>query len=237
MNKYLFTVCVNIFFSGTNIAVAQNKSIIYEYTVTKNAKVDIKNKNSNLPFTAAQVDKINRVINETKEIFKLSVIKDKSSYKFSESRTPSDIKTQGTISLIADYYKDHKLKKLFLTGGNNLMNKCVDESYKDLNNWELVDFDTIVYNLPCKKAVEKNTKSVAYYTKLIPIADGPEHFADLPGLIVLIKTFKKTIKLTNITKEDNSNILKLPNDCKNKISFWKYYDEHDASKDIGNFKK
>ncbi|MFZ1751841.1 MAG: GLPGLI family protein [Saprospiraceae bacterium] len=237
MNKCLISICLHIFFSSDSIVLAQNKAIIYEYTITKNTKVDIKDKNSNLPFTNAQLDKINRVLNETKEIFRLTVINDKSSYIFSESKTPSDIKTQGTISLIADYYKDHKLKKLFLTGGNNLMNKCVDESYKDLNNWELVDFDTIVYNLPCKKAVEKNTKSVAYYTKQIPVPDGPEHFADLPGLIVLIKTFKKTIKLTNIIKEDNSNPLKLPNDCKNKISFWKYYDEHDASKDIGNFKK
>ena len=80
-------------------------------------------------------------------------------------------------------------------------NTAVKDKFEDIFNWQIESIqDTIIAGFLCYKATTKyNEKTiVAWFTKKIPISDGPFRYAGLPGLIIEIETSFGVTKVSDI---------------------------------------
>jgi GLPGLI family protein len=65
--------------------------------------------------------------------------------------------------------------------------------------WKLINEEKIIDGLNCSKAVAKNYPMLtAWYTKEIPVSNGPSIFQGLPGLVVWAEDYSNTIQLLQI---------------------------------------
>jgi len=73
--------------------------------------------------------------------------------------------------------------------------------------WKLLDEEKNINGLRCRKAVATNYPLLtAWYTKDIPVSNGPSAYQGLPGLVVWIEDFFRTIEVANIAYEDDVDL-------------------------------
>ena len=77
--------------------------------------------------------------------------------------------------------------------------------------WELTDDEKTIDGLKCYKAFSENYPMLTvWYTKEIPVSNGPSIYHGLPGLIVLAEDHFRTIQISNISyNNDIKNFRKL----------------------------
>lgn len=65
--------------------------------------------------------------------------------------------------------------------------------------WELTDEEKNISGLKCYRAISKNYPMLSvWYTKEIPVSNGPGIYQGLPGLIVSVEDFFRTIQLIEV---------------------------------------
>ena len=67
--------------------------------------------------------------------------------------------------------------------------------------WELIGEEKIIDGLNCKKAVAKEDNYpmlTVWYTKDLPVSNGPSIYQGLPGLVVRAEDYSRTTELLNI---------------------------------------
>lgn len=106
--------------------------------------------------------------------------------------------------IIIDFQKDSIDSRQFFS------NKYYQISQKNINfNWKITNESKKIAGFNCIKAIcEYNQREfIAWFTKEIPISDGPWKFNGLPGLIIEISTKDESItySLTGLKKRDNKN--------------------------------
>ncbi len=83
-------------------------------------------------------------------------------------------------------FKDYKIPKINFYSKKFNIDILVEE--KELPNWTLVDEFSVINTYNCQKAYTEYKGRIwyAWFTKDIPISDGPYKFTGLPGLIIRI---------------------------------------------------
>lgn len=72
--------------------------------------------------------------------------------------------------------------------------------------WKLKPEQRVIDGLECKKAISENYPMLTvWYTKEIPVSNGPSIYQGLPGLIVYAEDYFRTIKLSKVEYLNNKN--------------------------------
>jgi GLPGLI family protein len=158
--------------------------------------------------TQEQYDYLLDQIANARSKYKLSIQNNKSEYKFIGSFDKSGKQLQSTNTR-KPYFKDFIQNRLLIETGRK--NTVVSEDLKTINNWVLIEKDTIINHLQCSLAKHQIDKDVtAWYAKDIPVSDGPKHYSGLPGLIVALYTDSDEIILDEVTNLETLNDFILP---------------------------
>lgn len=91
----------------------------------------------------------------------------------------------GNMVVYKDFSKGEFIQTGKFVGANNAVKESIEEFFK----WTIIPkSDTVVFGLPCQRAstLFRGKKVVAWFTKSIPIMDGPGIFSGLPGLILRV---------------------------------------------------
>ena len=86
-------------------------------------------------------------------------------------------------------------------------NTAVREKYDEIFDWKIdIDRDTVIAGFKCKRATTMYGEDliVAWFSKSIPIMDGPHRYAGLPGLILQVKTAFGVTKVAGINVIENN---------------------------------
>jgi len=72
--------------------------------------------------------------------------------------------------------------------------------------WELLDEKRTINGLSCLKAVSTNYPMLtAWYTKDVPVSNGPSIYQGLPGLVVWVEDYYRTIEIRDISYGNDVN--------------------------------
>ncbi len=86
--------------------------------------------------------------------------------------------------------------------------------------WELTDEEKTIDGLKSYKAFSKNYPMLtAWYTKDIPVSNGPSIYQGLPGLVIITEDYSNTIQINKVSYLDNLDKFKRLYD--KKIKFFK----------------
>jgi len=126
---------------------------------------------------------------------------DSKSYTKNISGDNTDIKVAISQMATNFWYKDFASSTFYSSAS------IKDEKYliKDsiASNWELLDEFEKIDSFKCQKAILKQAYGmrniVAWFTQEIPINDGPQFYAGLPGLILKVELEKKIFYVTKIS--------------------------------------
>lgn len=134
-----------------------------------------------------------------KTYFILEHIENKSYYYFDKV----EHKPKKTEIGYVDFYKDFTKKVTYVTGGM-IGDVAIKETFP---KWIYQKDTSNILGYDCQKAllIEKGDTLEAWYTLDIPIFDGPEHYAGLPGLILKYETNRKTVTATDVTPITNKD--------------------------------
>lgn len=74
-------------------------------------------------------------------------------------------------------------------------------------DWELTKEEKVINGLKCfkAKAKEREWMLTAWYTKEIPVSNGPSIYQGLPGLVVWVEDFFRTIQITDVSYSDDTD--------------------------------
>lgn len=73
-------------------------------------------------------------------------------------------------------------------------------------DWKLLPEQRVIDGLECYKAISENYPMLTvWYTKEVPVSNGPSIYQGLPGLIVYAEDYFRTIKLVKIEYVDNKD--------------------------------
>lgn len=169
---------------------SQSYEIIYhkKYFETRDLRIGAKQK---LPLTLEQINRINMISNSRITVSRLRILKERSVFRFMEDRILEEHK-KWTRPVppeqldIGHFHKNRETNQFYVINGRVPKNKIVEENLSSLNDWDLIENDTIINKMYCKKAVNSVDKVVAWYSPEIPLSEGPLQYAGLPGLIILL---------------------------------------------------
>ena len=202
-----------LFLILTNFAFAQNKLFLYDYKFIPDStnRDDLKD-----------------------EVMILNIQKDRSEFysfeKYSSDSTRLAESNKGNIDVLSD--KEMISDRIIKYSGSNLINyitfismdKYIVKENIELK-WKLENIFSRVLNYDVQKATTEygGRKWNAWFTKEIPIQDGPYKFKNLPGLIVKIEDIHKNHIFELVGIKNNTSEFTYPN--------MKYYKELNVSYD------
>lgn len=123
--------------------------------------------------------------NNTIDKYRLSIIDEKKSeWTYISTSEANEIDYTDSF-----FYKDKEARNIFYQ--DNILSKMIN--VKDLLNdmkWELTTDKKKILNLDCytAKTQFRGRSYIAYYTREIPVDDGPWKFGGLPGLILEVSS-------------------------------------------------
>lgn len=127
------------------------------------------------------------------------------------------------------YYQDVSLGKLIIQSSRN-SDVGVVTKLSDINQWTIMEMDTLISGFICRKAINKYDNITAYFTYELDIPIGPWHYSGLPGLIIMIEDYTWRMVFKGIEFQDTPIEITFPNDSfKRYISFQNYLNTHGTS--------
>lgn len=200
-NIYIFIILLVTFFLFSVGVINIQKPPSYFVNYLMQTKLDLEEANNLAIPEQLRSDFKKHLIAESnmKTYFILEHINNKSHYYFDKIEDKPE-KTQ--INYV-DFYKDFSKKESYVTGGM-IGDAAIKETFP---KW-IYQKDTLnILGYDCQKAllIQKNDTLTAWYASDIPIFDGPEHYAGLPGLILKYETNKQTVTATDITPITNKD--------------------------------
>ena len=107
------------------------------------------------------------------------------------------------------YYKNTKTKEYFKENSTfgELMLIEIDEK-----KWEITQESKKIGNYLCYKAIDiastnRKMKPVVWFTPEIPVSFGPLKYNGLPGLVILVEMYKRTISVSEIILNPKDEII------------------------------
>lgn len=209
MSVFKYSICLAILFISVRVCNAQdqtNKIVKITYTSIPVSQYNItKSDLLSSPTRGSILD----VLKGTKSYYSLYVnLVDRSSVYVLDSVTspkvPGREQTKASIaekvnftlkSLENKTYKyEWVMHQIFFTEGKS----------GDIT-WELTNETKKINGLDCFKAVakDKNLMLTAWYTKSIPVSNGPSIYQGLPGLVVSVEDFFRTTEIKSIEYSNN----------------------------------
>jgi GLPGLI family protein len=120
-------------------------------------------------------------------------------------------------------FKDLKKNEIYFTNRISMKNFDIKERLDSLNHWQLTQNTKEILGYACQEAITKYGGRTynAYFTKEIPIQNGPWRFQGLPGLILEVNSVDNVfmIKATSMSLNQKDIILKNPYIDKKTISW------------------
>lgn len=113
-------------------------------------------------------------------------------------------RVQGYGDTYKDFSKGHYVQVADFIGKNT----AVRERFDEIFDWHIESKrDTTIYGFSCQRAttLEDGKMIVAWFTKSIPIMDGPFRYAGLPGLIMQLETpfgITKAVEVNVVKNQD-----------------------------------
>ncbi len=196
------TILFGGFFSFAILGFSQS------YTLEYSAKIIDQKDYQRIPLAHRKQLKKNR--NRT-SVFELKYIDGKSLYKpkYSIIGCDTTFNKKWFIGKL-DLYKDFSNSTYFRMGAI-LKDQAIKEKF-DVFKWTIEPrMDTVIYGFHCTKATADIYGEVvfAWFTREIPIMDGPSYYAGLPGLVLFAQTKSEVISISNIqlANKTSSSIL------------------------------
>ena len=195
---------------GMHLAVAQLIQVEYCMTRSKSHKFKMA---SSATMSQQLLNEMNDYLKSgdtTCYIHHLEHYKGKSKYAFSHIDRPDD--SRSTYSSLV-YYKDLDRKLCIMTSAAMESNSQIEELLPLCSEWEICNSDTrrILGHETIK--ANHNTKNItAWFAPDIPVADGPEKYSALPGLILAMEfpDAKKNIRAKSIEIKNESIDIRIP---------------------------
>lgn len=204
--KICFTLLALFVFVGTR---AQGIRVVYQEQMKPNVNIQTNN-----PETTAAIE---AQMSNMKKSMCLYYNKGTSIYeplKNTANESISDQNTSGMkIVMMGNdvcVYKNQKSKQIL--SQEYIMDKkfLIIDSLKTID-WLLTEEVKEIMNYKCKKAVSKTGTTTAWYCPDIPVNDGPYIFWGLPGLIMQVEHFNKTVTVLEINQVyDTDTVIKEP---------------------------
>ncbi|MFK7950742.1 MAG: GLPGLI family protein [Saprospiraceae bacterium] len=197
--KYIYIITILLLFSF-NVLDISSKS--YSITYMEKEKLNLKDAENPVIPERFREDFKKMMIKESKKntFFTLNYSNNKSLYKFDRVE---NLPEKSVVHYV-DFYKDFTKKEIYVTGGM-IGDAAIKETF---SKWIYQKDTSNILGYDCQKAIliQKNNDTLtAWYASDIPIFDGPEHYAGLPGLILKYETNRKTVTATDITEITNEN--------------------------------
>lgn len=178
-----------------------------------------------VPLSEKQKAMVNKQYHSSYSLLTLTKISNVSRYEFVENVNPYQKKKTKKLDIgnIWYYQKNFKTKTLKMLGGGVQEGTCTKpKKLSELVDWQFKKGDSTINTYECKKAVDKISGAVAWYTLSLSISDGPKHFSGLPGLVVLLLDEKKNekIELTKVAKLEKEELESY--ECEEEITYESY---------------
>jgi len=148
--------------------------------------------------------------------------------KYTESYSMLDgVKDEGLAFFGSNVvvYKDFVDGFFLMTGKLVGPDRAVKERFEEFFNWTVLPKqDSVIAGFHCQKAttVFRNHVVVAWFTKDVPVMDGPGFYAGLPGLILQMQFSDSVVEVTDIQMIENKDEpIVLPN-VEKYVSFTQY---------------
>jgi GLPGLI family protein len=208
MKKSLFLFLFLFLFSFKFVNISSSQTYCIYYVEQNKLNLDIV-ENEVIP-VKFRADLKEMLIQESKAkyYFKLIYDKGKSMYSFDKIVDKPKNMNSGYV----DIYKDFMKQEIYITGGLMPPSEAIKENFP---KWTYQKETKKILNYTCQKAIlieEKNDTTTAWYTTEIPIMEGPNVYAGLPGLILEIDTKTQHFKISEIEKIENKNFsIEIPN--------------------------
>ncbi len=151
--------------------------------------------------------KLRRILRETKKVFTLDIVNDKSAYSYLKTIHPVGLEPYHETITFKTIFKNFTKDKIIIQTNQN---KGVNESINKLNEWTIMSSDSIIDNYKVISAINQNDGAIAWYAPDIPISNGPMQYGGLPGLIFMLKIGTIKIELVQINFTKDCDEIKFP---------------------------
>jgi len=194
-------IIIIIFFLFMSFFVgAQSYDITYVYT---KSKMTVSNNLSPKLYR-----EINDLIARTKKVFKLHYVNGRSKCYLDHVLVNGEIDPDPRkMTGYGIFYKDFQ-KRCYINVADGIgKDVAVREQFDEMFNWQIDESrDTVILGFKCNRATTMYAgyEIVAWFSKSIPIMDGPLKYAGLPGLILRTETTFGVLEMTDIQINKNS---------------------------------
>ncbi|MCI5080687.1 MAG: GLPGLI family protein [Saprospiraceae bacterium] len=208
-------ILVSLFFVTIFFGEATCQTIEVTYELRRDG-TEIQRKLSKInskSFKASQKAFLSKLVEnqkKTKHFFKLISSQQKSSYIYQSSEKPKE--ANSTFSTF-DYYKDLNAKKFVMISPVMGANEQIEGALSSNTDWKIESTEKKeVCGHPVVKALHLKENIVAWFTLNLPLNEGPENYAGLPGLILQLEFPEqgKTITAIQIKQIPQNTVLTIP---------------------------